>query len=190
MDKKTKIHLALSPSGNKLNIPTDLPVIFTAGPIRNAPKWQQEAVRLFLERNQEVFIATPIREVADDLKPFVERDWDGYEQFQRQRAWEQHYLYAAAKKGCIIFWLPKESETKEVQDKVYAHITMLELGEWIVRKKNDPSINLVIGTDGNFPEWPTIMFELVTEIPSVHICMSLEDTVDKALMLCGENNAH
>lgn len=186
---KTKIHLPRSCYGNEMrknvNIGTNLPTIFLAGPIRNAPRWQEKAVKIFLEKNEAVFVASPTRDLSLDLMPFVERDNPfNYQTFERQRAWEQHYLYSASNKGCIIFYLPKEAEVKEFPDKLYAHITMMELGEWIARCKADKEINLVIGTDGNFPEWSTIEYEIKTELPMTPICSSLEETVETALKFC------
>jgi len=168
-----------------VKIEASRPVIFLAGPIRNAPKWQEEAINIFLEKNEAVFVASPTRELGSDLMLFTEVDKPSeYELFERQRAWEQYYLYTAAEKGCIIFYLPKEAEEKEFPDKLYAHITMMELGEWIARCKMDKEINLVIGTDGNFPEWSTIEYELRTELPIVPICNSLKETIETAIRLC------
>lgn len=179
---KTRVHLPISDLGRKVKIYSDLPTIFLAGPIRNAPKWQESAIQYMVDRNTEAFIASPTRSIKDSLLEFVEKDRDDYQTFTRQRAWEQHYLYEAAENGCIVFFLPKEG-SREYEDKVYAHITMMELGQWIVRKKYNPDIKLVIGTDGEFPEWSTIEFELKTEIPDVPICYNLEDTINTALEL-------
>ncbi|MFA6392883.1 MAG: hypothetical protein WCW54_02270 [Candidatus Paceibacterota bacterium] len=187
MINKTKIHSPISyfedKIRNNVKIKPNLPVIFLAGPIRNAPKWQDKAIKIFIEENKELFIASPRREINPDLIKFIEQDNpSNYQTFERQRAWEQYYLYFASKNGCIIFYLPKEAE-KEDSNKVYGHITMMELGEWIARRKANPNINLVIGTDGEFPEWSTIKFEIETEIPEVPICYSLEETIKTALDL-------
>lgn len=184
MHRNTKIHLPISNKGRKVKIETELPVIFLAGPIRNAPKWQEEAIKILLEKNENVFVASPTRKVHPHLMPFMEVDKDEYEVFPRQRAWEQYYLNTASQKGCIIFNLPKEAEVKEFPDKIYAHITMMELGEWIARCKQDKEINLVICTDGNFSEWSTIEFEIKTELPMVPIVNSLEKAIETALKFC------
>lgn len=188
---KTKIHTPCSyyksETRKNVKIETDLPVVFLAGPIRNAPKWQNEAIKMFIEKGKELFIASPRREVGSDLIEFTEKDNpSNYQQFDRQRAWEQYYLYSASKNGCIIFYLPKEAE-KEDLNKVYGHITMMELGEWIARCKENPEINLIIGTDGEFPEWSTIEYEIKTEIPNTPICNSLEETIETAINLINQN---
>lgn len=190
MRSNTKVHLALSNKGRKTKIETDLPVIFLAGPIRNAPKWQEEAIKLLLVQNQEVFVAAPLRSVHPHLAPYVELDKNEYEVFPRQRAWEQYYLNSAAQKGCIIFNLCKEAPVKEFPDKIYAHITMMELGEWIARCKYDKEINLIICTDGEFPEWSTIEFEIKTELPMTPIVYSLEKAVEVALRLLPSEQEH
>jgi hypothetical protein len=181
MERNTKIHLPISDKGRKVKIETNLPVLFLAGPIRNAPKWQEEAIELLLEKNESIFVASPTRTIKPSLMSYVETDKPEYEVFERQRAWEQYYLSSASQKGCIIFWLPKEVQPKEVEEKVYAHITMLELGEWIARKKNNQNIKIVIGTDGQFPEWSTIEYEIKIELPDLQIKTSLKETIDTAL---------
>ena len=192
MSNKTKIHLPVSYYKNEVRknvkIEPNIPVIFLAGPIRNAPKWQEEAIIIFVRENRELFIASPRREISPGLIEFTEKDDPtNYKTFERQRAWEQYYLYSASEKGCIIFYLPKEAE-KEDPNKVYGHITMMELGEWIARCKTNPEINLVIGTDGSFPEWSTIEYEIKTEIPGIPICNSLEETIETAIKVCLTKN--
>ncbi len=162
-DLKTKVHLPITDQGRKVKIVPTQPVIFLAGPIRNAPVWQDDAIKYLIDQNVDAFVASPRRTIREELRPFVEADNSDYEIFERQRAWEQYYLYKAADRGCILFYLPKEAEIKDDQEKVYAHITMMELGEWIARRKEDPEIHLVVATDGSFPEWSTIEFELKTE---------------------------
>jgi len=61
---------------------------------------------------------------------------------------------------------------------------MLELGEWIARCTSNKEINLVIGTDGSFPEWSTIKNEIETELPMTKICTSLEETISSAIEFC------
>lgn len=181
-----RVHMPVSPDGDRskrkcLKIPTNLPILFLAGPIRNAPQWHTDAVRIALKRGWEGFITSPAHQIETDLLDVVESDKLEYDVFPRQRAWEQHYMYNAARNGCIMFWLCKEAAIRQFPNKVYAHITMLELGKWIERKKLLPETRLVIGTDGEFPELSTIEFEIGTELPEFVIHRSLEETVDAAL---------
>ncbi len=172
---KTRIHLPITYQGRKVKIIPTQPVIFLAGPIRNAPHWHDEAIKFLLNENADVFIASPRRTIHADLIKFVELDNNSYEIFERQRTWERYYLDAASENGCIVFYLPKESEIKDDPNKVYAHITMMELGEWIARYKHDREIGLIVATDGNFPEWSTVKYELEQDgIPYV-------DSLEKGL---------
>jgi hypothetical protein len=188
--RNTRVHLPLlfslpeyAGEGRKVEIPTDLPILFLAGPIRNAPAWHSVAIRHAMQQDHALFIACPAREVSQDLRGFVEEDKPEYASFHRQRAWEQHYMYGAAETGCILFWLCRESPIRLFPEKVYAHITMLELGKWLERKKLQPETRLVIGTDGGFPEWPTIRYEIESELPRLPIYYSLEETVDAAIKI-------
>jgi len=177
----TDIHIALSEDNRKIKLPPILPTLFLAGPIRNAPKWHYDAIRYLLNKDTKTFIAVPIRTVPDDIKPHILLDEDlFFHTFERQRAWELYYLFHAKRKGCIMFWLPKEAEVKEFQDKIYAHITMMELGTAMGSYTHKP-FNLVVGTDGEFPEWNTIKLDL--EENKIPICYTLEDTIETALKL-------
>lgn len=179
---KTNVHIALSLEGNKECITPTQPVMFLAGPIRNAPKWHHEAVRHAIACNTNTFIAVPIRDVPEDIRAYTLTN-SSAPFFDRQRAWEQHYLAQAAQGGCTVFYLPKEAEVKEFPDKIYAHITMMELGTALAMKAVLGSdFNLVIGTDGEFPEWRTILLD-IEAIGNIPVCYTMEDTINTALNL-------
>lgn len=182
--RKTKIHLPISNEGRKIKIVPTQPVIFLAGPIGNAPHWHNDAIQYLLDKDVDAFIASPRRTIDEKLKDLIQNDTGSYEEFPRQRAWEQYYLYKASENGCIFFYLPQEF-SKEDPQKVYAHITMLELGEWIARHKINPKIKMIVATNGNFPEWHTIKFELETEgqVPTFH---SLNEGLDAVMRVIEE----
>lgn len=179
----TQLHIPLTETGRKIIIPTSRPVLFLAGPIRNAPKWQDALIKELLPKRESIFIASPTRELSKELMEVVSPDSPDYQTVKRQRAWEQYYMNQASESGCILFWLPKEASPKEHPEKIYAHITMMELGLWIARKKQNPNLNIVIGTDKKFPEWSTIKFELETEVPDIPISYSITETIENALNL-------
>jgi len=179
---KTRIHLAVSANGKSTEIDTFLPVLYLAGPVRNAPKWHEKVIRTLLALNSELHVACPARQLSLDLMSLVEPD-SGHPTFDRSADWENHYLDCAARNGVIMFWLPGEIEHKEFTQKKYAHKTMLALGKWLEKAKMDPSIHLVIGTDGLFPEWSSISHQLEMDYPEVIVNTSLEDTVAKALRM-------
>ena len=197
MTRNTRIHLAVIPSylgvdqpGRKVKILTTLPILFLAGPIRNAPSWHDTSIRLVLAENESIFMACPLRGLNDDLMPFVEQDNPAYEPFPRQRAMEQYYMYQAALYGCVMFYLAAEAIPKVDPQKVYAHISMLELGKWIERKKLIPGTRLVIGVESTFPELSTVEYEISTELPGFPIYRSLPETVTAALTMIKNGNAN
>ena len=59
-------------------------------------------------------------------------------------------------------------------------MTRVELGEWITERKYNPSINLIIGTDGNFSEFKTIRRDINQKIPNLVIYQTLEEVCQKA----------
>jgi len=179
---KTRIHLAVSANGKSTEIDTYLPVLYLAGPVRNAPRWHEEVIRKLLVLNVGVHVACPAHHLSADLMSLVESD-KGYPTFDRSASWENHYLDCAAKNGVIMFWLPGEIEHKEFSQKKYAHKTMLALGKWLEKAKADQGIHLVIGTDGLFPEWSSIKHQLEVDYPEVIVNTSLEDTVAKAVRM-------
>lgn len=133
------------------------PLIFLAGPIRSAPNWQDVAIETILKKDSDLVIASPRRGVRDSIANLILKGDDNH--FERQRAWELHYLDIASKRGAIMFWLP--GEEKHSCEKVYGAITRMELGQWMVRSANDRSVRLCIGSDGNFPELSTIRYDLL-----------------------------
>lgn len=159
------------------------PLIFLAGPIKGAPKWHDEAIKYLFSKNKNLTIASPNVKVGDELKKYI---ISGYlEDFLRQRAWERHYLEFASKNGAIMFWLPGEEH--HVFGKSYGAMTRLELGQWSTNYKNDESINICIGSDGNFSELKTIKFDLSLDTPNKKIFSSLEETCDEALNFIHKN---
>ncbi len=157
----------------------DKPLIFLAGPIRGAPLWQDEAIKYLLSKNSNIIIASPRREARDS---FVDSIIKGDETFfERQRAWERHYLDIASKSGVILFWLPQE--TQHDCKKSYGAMTRLELGQWITRYNLDNSIRFCIGSDGKFSELNTIAYDLKLDAPYKEIFSTLKETCDEALRL-------
>lgn len=187
-----ELHIARSKKDRKQLINTEKSVLFLAGPIRNALKWHDIAIRFIVSYRfgWPLFIVAPIHKTEKYSEILVD-DSMSAPVFERQRAWELHYLELAAKKGCTVFWLSNPAPFPEHEGKVYAHITMMELGNAVERKRHEgDAFNLVVGVDNNFPEWETIKLDLDTKAPSVPICYTLEDTIKSAIKLIEkqENN--
>jgi len=180
---KTKIHLPRTVDDRDVRIETELPVVFLAGPIKNAPKWREDIIRLFIQKNEPIFIASPTVELPTILYIQKEREAEDCEFFLHQGSWVQYYANKAAASGVILFWLPGANSEKDDSEKNYGHMTMFELGKWMNEAKHNPEINLIIGTDGNFPEWKIIKRELEAGLPDLEICSSIEEMVTKTLEL-------
>lgn len=155
----------------------EFPLIFLAGPIRSAPQWHNEAIKIIHSQNQNIYIASPKKKVKEKFQEKILEGNENY--FPRQRAWERHYLEIASKKGFILFWLPGE-ESHNCK-KVYGAMTRIELGQWMTNYKNDNSIKICIGSDDDFPELDTIKYDLSLDIPNIKILNNLEETCQEAL---------
>lgn len=154
------------------------PLVFLAGPIRSAPNWQDTAIEFILSKNQEVVIASPRSEIGRKLRQHL---LSSNEEFPRRRAWERYYLDLASKTGAIMFWLPGE-EAHNCQ-KTYGAMTRFELGQWATNYKNDKSIGLCFGSDGEFSELHTIKYDLSLDAPDKEIFGTLEATCNEAIRL-------
>jgi hypothetical protein len=71
--------------------------------------------------------------------------------FERQLDWERYYIDLAAKKGCLIAWLPEESITEPHSGpEPYAMDTRGEIGEIRGRMIHEKSLRFVIGAERGF----------------------------------------
>jgi hypothetical protein len=165
------------------------PIIFAAGPIQDAPKWQYQAAENIHEIDSDIVVASPRKEYAPG--EFV---------YEKQVDWETYYLKGAAyglepdrRKGVILFWLAKQiSQTIEKGQKFprsYAQTTRQELGEWRAKKQNDPSINLVVGIEEGFGNERYIKRRFSQDCPDVPILSSLLETCEVAVELIHRSNA-
>lgn len=155
------------------------PLIFLAGPIRSAPNWQDEAAIILFSLEPDLTVASPRFGIRDKIAKYIALGDESY--FSRARAWERHYLNIASKNGAILFWLP--SEEKHDCKKVYGAMTRVELGQWMTHYKYDPNVRFCIGTDGNFPEFGPIQYDLQQDAPKKDVKKTLEETCNEAVQL-------
>ncbi|MDP2906568.1 MAG: hypothetical protein Q8O03_01365 [Nanoarchaeota archaeon] len=160
----------------------EFPLIFLAGPIRGAPNWQDEAIKILLSQSPDLIITSPRRGIRDAISNYILQGDDNY--FPRQRAWERHYLDIASKKGTILFWLPGEEQHN--CEKVYGAITRLELGQWMTNYKHDKSVRFCVGSDGEFPELDTNKYDLSLDAPDKDIKKTLEETCYEAIKIASQ----
>lgn len=143
----------LIPKGYYELTPEDGPVFFLAGPVRGGSDWQKTVVEELSKKLEKCVIAIPYYFAADEHFPLKETAEEGVPgKFGRQLAWERYYLEEAAKKGCIIFWLPEENKLKPrpLDAGPYATDTRGEIGRWSVEQKYNPDYNVVLGAEENF----------------------------------------
>lgn len=157
----------------------DNPVIFLAGPIHGASRWQSEAARMILSRTKDIVIASPRRFYFEQM-PANYFD-DSLYTFYRQRPWEKYYMNRAAQGGAVLFWLPAPDPDFLKPGMVYGATTRFELGEWMTRYDIDPSIGLEIGGEPGFPTLHTIRYDKEDLMGSNEIYDNLETLVEKAI---------
>ena len=150
-------------------------LIFLAGPIQGAPRWQNEVIKFFA--NYPINIASP-RYIGKNEEMIG--DWTPNITFQQQIDWELYHLNLAGEKGVILFWLSNES--KHLCKYPFAQTSRFELGEWKERHLSRSS-KLVVGIENNFPGSVYIEHRLSKECPKIPIEKSLTLTCEKALEL-------
>ncbi|MEN7981867.1 MAG: hypothetical protein ABFQ65_00275 [Nanoarchaeota archaeon] len=155
------------------------PLIFLAGPIKNAPNWQDKAINYLFSQNSNLVVVSPRRGIRDKISQYIIKGDVNY--FPRQRAWERHYLDIASKTGAILFWLP--GEEKHNCEKVYGAMTRIEIGQWMTNYKHNNSIHFCVGSDGKFSEIRTIEFDLQIDTPDKKLFSTLEETCTEAVRL-------
>lgn len=167
-----------------------LPLFFLAGPIAGGGDWQEHCCMLLSQQlSTEFYVASPVR--YDRNHPLRAYELDGTRNyFSRQLLWERYYLDIAGRPhrwGCIIFWLPEESETDPRADGFpYAMDTRGELGEWRGRMMYDGYSHVVIGAEPGFPGLDQIVTNFRVAISnSFPIYPTLTETVKAALCKSG-----
>lgn len=147
------------------------PLIFLAGPIQGAPKWQELAISRLDVLAPDLHIASPRRreEYTGEFTSAM---------YNEQVDWETFFLNRAAKNGVILFWCAKE----EVHDckRAYAQTTRAELFEWKVKNERDGT-NLALGIEDGYTGAKYIRRRFAQDCPDVRIQSSLEKTCIEAV---------
>ena len=153
----------------------DAPLIFLAGPIQGAYRWQDKAIELIEKQAQELYIASPRRS--------TERGDFNAEMYNEQVDWETYHLRKAGEKGVVMFWLAKEFEHH--CSRAYAQTTRFELAEWKMRREYEGA-KLVVGIEEGFTGAKYIKRRFPQDCPEVPLCTSLEETCKEAVRLARE----
>ena len=150
----------------------DAPLIFLAGPIQGAYRWQDQAIELIQSLAPEVYLASPRRN--------EEEGEFGIEKYNEQVDWETFHLRKAGKDGVVLFWLAKESEHN--CKRAYAQTTRFELAEWKMCHERDEA-KLVVGIEEGFTGAKYIRRRFPQDCPEVPLCSNLEETCREAVRL-------
>ncbi len=155
--------------------PIEGPLVFLAGPIQGAARWQDKAIPYLQNCVPDINIASPRRDDASYNKGEF-----SVELYAEQVDWETFYLRKAAENGVILFWLAKEVQHNI--SRAYAQTTRFELAEWKIRHERD-FVKLALGIEEGFTGAKYIRRRFAQDCPSLTICKTLEETCDEAIGL-------
>ncbi len=160
---------------------TDKKLLFLAGPIQSAPRWQDEAINFFFKRKVDFNIACPRYALLNERTTL---DWTPGIDSTRQIDWEGYHLNKAGDKyeGCILFWLPREKE--HFCERAYAQTSRIELGEWLTRHKLEGT-KISLGIEECFSGGDYLRYRLSKECPEIRISSNLTETCKNALEILG-----
>lgn len=150
------------------------PLIFLAGPIQGAPRWQDAAANIIGAYNDRVMIASPRRPLLKSESQFTQ------EMYNEQVDWETFHLRRASENGAILFWLAKEAE--HTCERAYGQTTRFELAEWKVHHEVE-GVNLVVGIEEGFTGARYIRRRISQDCIEIPVLSSLEETCRKAVDL-------
>jgi len=154
---------------------TKKPLIFLAGPIKEAIRWQNKTAEILAKLAPEINIASPryIGENQDTIGDFYLQ-----EKPNEQIDWETYHLNKAGKNGVVLFWLAKEAE--HYCSRAFAQTSRFELGEWKEKHLTQNS-KLVVGIEEGFSGKGYIEYRLIGS--DILIQNSLLDTCIKSIEL-------
>lgn len=150
-------------------------LVFLAGPIQGAQRWQDEAIKYIQAKAPEINIANPRRPDEQYHKGEFPP-----ELYAEQVDWETFHLRKAAKEGAILFWLAKEADHKCYR--AYAQSTRFELAEWKMRHERDGA-RLAVGIETSFTGARYIARRFSQDCLDINICATLEETCKEAIRL-------
>jgi hypothetical protein len=152
---------------------TENPLVFLAGPIQGASRWQNEATNLL--KSYSIGVASP-RYIGENEGSIG--DWAPKITFQKQIDWETFHLNKAGQNGVILFWLSKEDQ--HFCNRAFAQTSRFELGEWKQRHLSENS-RLVVGIDEGFSGGGYIEYRLSQQCPNIPIEKNLTDACKRVL---------
>ena len=154
------------------------PLIFLAGPIHCAPRWQDKAVEILFSLNEDLDIASP----SWYLKEAYQKGNKPKPRGKSQVPWETFHLRkAGTEKGAILFWLAEAAGHDCSYG--YARTTRGELGEWLTRA-NICGDYIALGIERGFEGADYWRWRIVSrDFGDQNISETLEDTCREALRM-------
>ncbi len=150
-------------------------LVFLAGPIQGAPRWQDRAIAYLQSKAPEINIANPRRPdehyEKGEFPPAL---------YAEQVDWETAHLRMAGERGVVLFWLAKEAEHK--CHRAYGQSTRFELAEWKMRHERDFT-KIALGIEEGFTGARYISRRFSQDCPSLRISETLKETCDEAIRL-------
>ena len=160
-------------------VETENPILFLAGPIQGAENWQDEAVEIIERTASGITIASPRKEYPKGT--FV---------YEKQVDWETEYLKRAAKLGVTMFWLARQVELGDPDERgfyrAFGQTSRFELAEAKSRHERD-GIKLVVGIEEGFGNEKYIRRRFSQDCPDVPILDSLDETCRTTVSLVKES---
>ncbi|MBN2052526.1 hypothetical protein JW756_03410 [Candidatus Woesearchaeota archaeon] len=157
-------------------IQINAPLIFLAGPIQGAERWQDRAIEIIQRNARELYIANPRRPISDKTK---KKDFT-QEMYDEQVDWERYYLKKACNNGVILFWMAKEKEHD--CKRAYAQTTRQEFGEH-KQLHQLLGVRIAVGIEEGYTGARYVRKTLKDDCPEIKIYSTLEDTCNEAIRL-------
>lgn len=155
-------------------------LIYLLGPIKGAPNWHDNAIELIYSYNPNAHVACPSVRLREDytrgLNLFISRSKGEHDE------WEKYHLNRANKKGCILFWFPKEISHKSY--KIYAQSATIHLGRISILRR-ESKIKAAFGIEPGFFGEGDLRGILRMDDPDVKVFSTLEETCKEAAILSG-----
>ncbi len=165
------------------------PLLFLAGPIKGAPKWQDKSVEIIHSINEKIYIISPRSKLRKEYQD--ERTITSLPDFTYQLDFERNYLKLASESPnrAIMFWLPRQSETMPINfatgfPKPYARDTRPETAGWSWKLlEYNPNANVIVGGEENFDGFDVIRRNFLAVKPDMKFYSTLEETCQEATKL-------
>jgi len=176
----------------KIILPVNYPkhegnIIFLAGPVMSAPRWQNESIKRIKKLDSDVNIACPSYEIEDE---YIGDNFLGFDELPLnydncwpEVDWQMHYLEEAFTKGCLLFWLAREINHQCSYP--YAQGTRSEL----FSKLNSEG-NLVLGIEDGFSGDKYTRYYFNKKRSETPIFSTLKETCQAAVDLARKNRKH